>query len=68
MQSVHTIQGRRKKWVALICLLVVPVALKLGFDFGYPLGGIGLGLAAAVNTALLCALLVDAAVHRIVRP
>jgi hypothetical protein len=64
--TTQAAEGRRRICVVVACVVVLPVAMKLGYDFGSNLAGVPLGLAAAVNVAVLCALMIDAAVDRLV--
>ncbi len=64
-KTTRPVEAQHRRWVLLCCLVVVPVALKMGFDFGYQLAGVLLGLAAALNMAVISALLIDFAVDRL---
>lgn len=65
MDTAKGAEGKRRLVVGLACVLVLPVAMKLGYDFGSNLSGVLLGLAAAVNVAVLCAFMIDSVVDRL---
>jgi hypothetical protein len=57
---------KRDRWpVWLVSAVAAIVAAKLGWDFGMQLSGVLLGVIAAVNFSVLCALLVGAAADKL---
>jgi hypothetical protein len=50
-----------------IWLAAAAVGLKYGFDFGVSIGGVWMGLAMAVTTALFCTMMADGLLQWLIR-